>query len=332
MLRKRGSKPGICGKNGTEWNGSDHRWCGVNVDVRCVSKESKDMKFIRPEKLNLLTHKELNEVWIQNVIAEDPSILGLGDLILKDKERIQPRAGRLDLLLQDPESKRRYEVEIQLGKVNEAHIIRTIEYWDIERKRYPQYDHCAVIIAEDMTSRFLNVVSLFNGFIPLIAIQMSAYQLSGNEVSLLFTTVLDEMNFGLIDEDEETKETTDRYYWENKGSKQTVVMVEQLVAIINEFAPQIELKYNKQYIGLASNGQADNFVIFEAKKSFVLLKIRLKHSSEIQDRISEAELDTLEYNIKSGRWRIKLDNNDIVKNRALLKELMQLSYGMTSEE
>lgn len=89
------------------------------------------MKLVRPEKLNLLTHKELNETWVQQVIAEDPTILGLGDLILKDKERIHPKAGRLDLLLQDAESKRRYEVEVQLGKVDESHIIRTIEYWDI---------------------------------------------------------------------------------------------------------------------------------------------------------------------------------------------------------
>ena len=91
------------------------------------------MKLVRPEKLSLLTHKELNETWVQKVIAEDPTILGLGDLILKDKERIHPKAGRLDILLQDAESKRRYEVEIQLGKVDESHIIRTIEYWDVER-------------------------------------------------------------------------------------------------------------------------------------------------------------------------------------------------------
>src|SRR3954470_7882654 len=90
----------------------------------------------------------------------------------------QPRAGRLDLLLQDPETKRRYEVELQLGATDEAHIIRTIEYWDIERKRYPQYDHCAVLIAEDITSRFLNVVALFNGTIPLMAIQVQALKVA----------------------------------------------------------------------------------------------------------------------------------------------------------
>ena len=207
------------------------------------------MKLVRPEKLNLLTHKELNETWVQQVIADDPTILGLGDLILKDKERIHPKAGRLDLLLQDTESKRRYEIEIQLGKVDESHIIRTIEYWDIERKRYPQYDHCAVIIAEDITSRFLNVIGLFNGYIPLIAIQMSAYQFSSTEVSLIFTTVLDEVNLGLVEEDEETKEVTDRNYWETvKGTKQTVALADQILEIVKEFSPSLELKYNKYYI------------------------------------------------------------------------------------
>ena len=34
-------------------------------------------------------------------------ILGLGDVVLKDKERIQPRAGRLDLLLQAADGNRR---------------------------------------------------------------------------------------------------------------------------------------------------------------------------------------------------------------------------------
>src|SRR5437868_10261468 len=130
--------------------------------------------YVKPEKILLKTHPELSEKWVQERIAEDPTLLGLGELVLKDKERIQPRAGRLDLLFQDIDAARRYEVEIQLGSTDEAHIIRTIEYWDVERKRYPQYDHTAVIIAEDITSRFLNVISLFNGTIPLVAIQMNA--------------------------------------------------------------------------------------------------------------------------------------------------------------
>src|ERR1700730_4480991 len=126
---------------------------------------------------------------------------------------MKPRAGRLDLLLQDSDSKRRYEMEIQLGATDETHIIRTIEYWDIERKRYPQYEHCAVLVAEDITSRFLNVISLFNGTIPLIAVQMQALRVN-DDITLVFTTVMDELTRGPVDEDEDVQEVTDRGYWD----------------------------------------------------------------------------------------------------------------------
>jgi hypothetical protein len=64
--------------------------------------------------------------------------------------------------------------------------MRTIEYWDIERKGYPQYYHCAVLVAEDITSRFLNVISLFNGTLPLIALQIQALKV-GEHITLIFT-------------------------------------------------------------------------------------------------------------------------------------------------
>ena len=63
------------------------------------------INLIKPEKINLKDHPILNEHWLQNIIAKDSEILGLGDLVLKDKERKQPRAGRLDILLQDAEIK-----------------------------------------------------------------------------------------------------------------------------------------------------------------------------------------------------------------------------------
>ena len=218
-------------------------------------------KIIIPEAISLLNHQEIDERMIQEKIANDPKILGLGNLVLKDKERVQPRAGRLDLLFQDIDTNRRYEVEVQLGRSDESHIIRTIEYWDIERKRYPQYDHCAVIIAEDITTRFLNVISLFNGSIPLIAIQMKAFKM-GDDIALDFTTVLDELPLGLVDEDEEIQEVTDRNYWLEKGDKKTVEMADFLLKTINEFTEEEQaLKYNKFYIGLAHNNHPNNYYI-----------------------------------------------------------------------
>ena len=129
-------------------------------------------------------------------------------------------------------------MELQLGSTDESHIIRTIEYWDIEKKRYPQYDHCAVLIAEDITSRFLNVISLFNGTMPLIAIQMQALKL-GDNLTLVFTMVLDELSRGLVDEDEDA-EPTDRAYWEKRATKATVGLADKLLEILRGFDPTLK--------------------------------------------------------------------------------------------
>jgi hypothetical protein len=177
--------------------------------------------------------------------------------------------------LRDPETNRRYEVEVQLGTTDETHIVRTIEYWDIERKRYPQYDHCAIIIAEDITSRFLNVVSLFNGSVPLIAIQMQVLKIA-EHTTLVFTTVMDEFTRGLINKDEDAEAApTDRAYWETKGTKATVAIADQLLGIVHEFDSSLAMKYDKFYIGLAKDGRVDNFVTFRPQKSGLALEVDL---------------------------------------------------------
>lgn len=290
-----------------------------------------NLNYVKPEKISIKDHSDFNERWIQGIIADDPAILGIGDLILKDQERIQPRAGRLDLLLQDADTNRRYEVEIQLGKTDESHIIRTIEYWDIERRRYPQYDHCAVIVAEDITSRFLSVISLFNGFIPLIAIQMNALKI-GESISLVFTTVLDELPLGLIDEDEESHEVTDRSYWEQKrGTKATVKMADELLEVIQTFAPEVGMKYNKFYIGMAKKGQPNNFVIFRPQKNGIRVEPRLDRSDEVEEMLVSAGLDLLDYDKKWRRYRIRLAKDDLKKHADLLTNLLQKAYEISNE-
>ena len=279
------------------------------------------MQYTRFERLSIRQHPELGELWVQNQIAGDPRILGLGDLVLKDKERRQPRAGRLDLLLQDADENRRYEVEVQLGATDESHIIRTIEYWDIERKRYPQYEHTAVIVAEDITSRFLNIISLFNGMIPLVAIQMSALK-AGESVGLVFTTVVDQMSLGLVDEDEEVQEATDRTYWEERGSRATLSIADELVAMARKDDPGVELKYNKFYIGLAKDGKPCNYLIFRPKKQFIRFEPQLQDMSETQQKLDESGLDIMDYDKRWGRYRIRLQQSDLEKHRDILQAII----------
>ncbi len=272
------------------------------------------------------THSEYSEKWVQKLIAEDPSILGLGDLVLRDQERIHPRAGRLDLLLQDPDTKRRYEVELQLGASDERHIIRTVEYWDMERKRYPQYDHCAVIVAEDITSRFLNVVSLFNGTIPLIAIQMQAFRID-KHVTLIFTTVMDELTRGLVDEDEDAEAApTDRSFWESKATKSTVALADRILKVVREFDPSLELKYNKFYIGLSKDGRPFNFVTFRPKRNQINFEVKIPETDETDAKIEAAGIETLEYNKRWGLYRLRLTEDDIINNIETLRELISAAY------
>ena len=115
------------------------------------------MKLIPLEHVALKSHPQINEAWLQDQITENPSILALGDLELHDRERRQTSGGRLDLLLQNDDQ--RYEVELKLGSTDESHIIRTIEYWNVEKKRFLQYQHIAVIVAEEITSLSLIHIS-----------------------------------------------------------------------------------------------------------------------------------------------------------------------------
>ena len=281
--------------------------------------------YFEPEIVSLKRSAELDEKWLQERIAENPKILGLGDLTLRDKERRQPGAGRLDLLLQDPDSLRRYEVEVQLGKTDESHIIRTIEYWDIERRRYPQYDHCAVIVAEDVTSRFLNVISLFNGFIPLIAIKLQAIKVGG-KIGLIFTKVLDELPLGLLEEDEAPQEATDRAYWVAKGSKKTVELADRLVTLVQQFAPGYALKYNKHYIGLAKDGKANNFVTFRAQRKALRFEVRIPKNDETSTRLEAADLELMSYDRQFGYYGVRLSAEEVSQHEELLVDLMREAH------
>lgn len=286
------------------------------------------MKPIKLKTISLKKHAEYNERWLHDAIAEDPSVLGIGDVIVKDRERLHPGAGRLDILLQEADGHGRNEMEIQLGASDESHIIRAIEYWDVERRRYAQYDHTAVIVAEDITSRFLNVIGLFNGFIPIMALQVAAIETSDG-VGLHFTKVLDTVHLGLLDEDEETAEPTDRNYWETvRGRSQTVALADEILAIAREFVPPAEQSYNKYYIGFWVDGKACNFAICRPQKTALRLEVRLPQEDETTELILECGLDMLDYDNRWGNYKLRLNREDIEKNRDTIKNLLAKAYDL----
>jgi ClpP class serine protease len=184
--------------------------------------------------------------------------------------------------------------------------------------------------AEDITSRFLNVIGLFNGFIPLIALQMSALKF-GDQITLVFTKVLDAVALGMPEEDEEVQAVTDRAYWEQRTTKETLGLVDEMFDMVKTFAPELELKYNKFYIGVARDGQPNNFVIFRPKRNSFRAEIRLGSSPDIDQQLENAGIDVMDYETRWGRYRLRLVRNDLKKHSELLLKLFKMSYGIDTE-
>ena len=282
------------------------------------------MELITLEKISLKNNPNITEDMIQSFIFDNPSVLGLGELTPIRREKIQPSGGRLDLLLErnDDSDKTRYEVEIQLGPVDASHIIRTIEYWDTERKRYPQYNHCAVIVAEGISGRFMNVISLFNGSIPLIALDLSAYK-KDEDIILTFTKVLDKITLGT--EEEEQYEVADRKFWENKSTSLMLSKMDEIFKYLKEFISNCELKYTKSYITISTTNSTNNFIWFKPKKKFLNLHTKGHENISLIEKLEDAGID-VSYSEKWNEYRVKIESTeDYLNNKDIVDALIKAS-------
>ena len=284
----------------------------------------EDLKFVKADIVSLKQHPMYNEKWLQGVIESEPSILGLGDILLRNTEKPQPEGGRIDTILYDPkDDNRRYVVEIQLGKTDESHIIRTIEYWDNESKRYPNIKHCAVIIAEEITGRFFNVISLFNRHIPLIAIQVKALKIE-NMISLFFTKVMDEQKIAL-EEDNTPSEPTNEEYWLNNSSKESMDLVKQFKETFAKYLIEYALTYKKIYIGLVKSNIANNFMTFTPRKKVVIVRFKLDKTADIDDQLENSGLQW-SYGNDYGMYKIWIREKDLTENKDILHLLVKNAY------
>jgi len=229
----------------------------------------------------------LDERWLQHQIEKEPTLLGLGDLVVVSREKSQPTGGRIDFLMEDsdPDAELRYEVEIMLGTLDESHIIRTIEYWDIERQLKRDYDHRAVIVAEEITARFFNVIRLLNRAVPLIALQLTAFQID-NSVVLQFTKVLDILEE--VDDGGEDPEV-DRAYWERQSGAASLATLDKVIAMVEKEFGSPRVTYNKNHIALGTSGF--NFCWFRPRKQTAHCHLRLKTGADEREVILQ-QLET----------------------------------------
>ncbi|MFO1032225.1 MAG: hypothetical protein U1F60_14190 [Planctomycetota bacterium] len=283
------------------------------------------LKKIKPVRLRDVG---LDEAWLQKQIAADTALLGFGDLHLIQRERIQPTGGRIDFLMSDPESDTRYEIEVMLGAVDESHIIRTIEYWDTERQRYPSLEHRAVIVAEEITARFFNVIRLLNRAVPLVAIQLSAF-VENDSIVLHFTRVLDTYEFGGEVEDEDgSEEQADRPYWEKRASSESLGVFDAVVQLLPVQAGSARVTYNRGHIAVGATGV--NFCWFHPRRAphcRVEFKVPLEQRQTMVERLESAGIDAA---VKGRRLiRMRLSKADLAESRQLLGDVLAVAEQMS---
>jgi len=279
------------------------------------------LRFVKHERLWLRQSPEFSEAWLHERICQDTSILGLGELDIIGRERVQYGAGRLDMLLADSENNIRYEVEVMLGATDPNHIVRCIEYWDIERRRFPAYDHVAVLVAEEVTSRFLNVMGLLAGSIPMVAIQLSALRIE-DRVVLDFVRVLDQRALREDDTVESVVATADRNMWQERVGEEMMRICDRIAEIANEVAePKLELKYQKRHLGLCPHGSFFNAAALFPKKASLGMRMAIRDSDEWLKRLEESGVQVSSR--RPGSITVRVRPVDLPKQEPILRELIQ---------
>jgi hypothetical protein len=223
----------------------------------------------------------LSEKWLQDQIQLDPTILGLGDLEIIGKEHRQALGGRIDFLMYDNDTDLFYEIEIMLGTLDESHIVRTIEYWDVERQRRPASEHRAVIVAENITSRFFNVLRLLNRSVPMIAVQLGAFKLDDNSIVLHAVTVLNVVEEATEPYISVEAEQTDRIFWEKKRDHASLAVMDKIVSAMKASGIPGDISYKKNDIPLGSTG--NNFCWFRPRKTAGYCRVAIKLNSDSRD-------------------------------------------------
>ena len=264
----------------------------------------------------------LDEKWLQKEIEEDPSILGFGpDVQVFRREKKIASGGRIDFVLSDTDQDRHYEVEVMLGTLDESHIIRTIEYWDLERQRYPDLEHRAVIVAEEITSRFFNVIRLLNRAVPLIAIQLTAIKLEGG-IILQFTKVLD-IYQETVPEIEQAGDPVNRAFWDKRASKASMEVVDQLVSMLDSNFGSPRVTYNKNHIAVGTSGT--NFAWLHPPKEAPHLHLRVRSGEDGRDATIQKLSEVFPYvrPFQSDLITIKLSTKDLKENKPIVEGLLK---------
>ena len=274
----------------------------------------------------------ITEAMVRDFLYENPKCLGLGDGVTGvEMERTQPnRGGNLDLLLEDlsdPSNPKRYSVEIQRGELDEAHIVRSIGYWDWERARFPDYEHHAVLVVEDI-GRFFNVVYHINRQpqTKLTVILMTAIKsANGDEekIEIHFRKILTSAMWGISDTP--APEASREALIQNNG-KTFVVKAEEFLRIgfsESDAETEWDINYTRPYVGLKKNKRPIAVLTVWPRKDAISVEVRYEENNDVKAEIEKVDHE-VSYAYGRGAFVFKIPFGRV--NKQETKDLLQFLW------
>ena len=263
-----------------------------------------------------------DEYWLQEMLYSNPAILGLGDIKPLDKEKRQSSGGRLDLLFKDfrDNTNTMYEVEVMLGETDPSHIIRSIEYWDNEKRKYPQRPHISVLVAESFERRYFNVVQILSMNIPMIAIQADMLEVGKDEYVLTFTKILDVY---VEPQDSEEAPMANEASW-NEKSPWTLTAAKEFYSQLD--IAEKDIRYTQSYIRILIKGRNAYYLDKRTEPGSVMwFNVRDDEKAEAIKMIFDKEQIVYTYN-KYQDFVINIDLQMVKSKINMLQEITKTRY------
>ena len=178
-----------------------------------------------------------------------------------------------------------------------------------------------MIVAEEITNRFFNVIWLSNRSLPIIAVQLDALTVNGN-LLLHFTKVLD--IYVAQEPGNQPEETVNREYWERRSSPAAMALFDRFMKLLSD--QSLQLTATLRHDGIALSRKSAFALIYPKKSGYCTLR---SYGESLPEDVLKQSIDKLQANgatvrhLPGGRYSVRLDNQAMDRNADVLIELVR---------
>lgn len=124
--------------------------------------------------------------------------------------------------------------------------------------------------------------------------------------------------------EDEPGDPVDRKYWEARGSKKSLDLMDAVVALIPKETPDVRIKYNRGHVALGTSGT--NFCWFHPRKGRHIHFIVKPGADTREKLIATLEDKGIESGPhKSKEMKVVLTMKELNENRDLIRDLIMMA-------